>query len=263
MFFSRSERVAAILVAVALISGLVLLMIQRHSAGKARSELEAFLIERQLEPAGMTAAGTGGGLGAAAGLQPFPETGFGPGGQSAGQPGSVARAAEGEGGSGHSEAPAAEGLFVHVAGAVGLPGVYELPPGSRAIDAVEAAGGFASDADPHGLNLAAPLADGQWLYVPYEGEEPPVGGRDTVGSGGGAAPPGTGAYPGGPSAPVDVNRADAAGLQAIPGIGPVLAQRILHYRTENGPFPSVDDLINVKGIGAKTLEDIRPYVMVP
>lgn len=244
MFFSRSERAAAALVALALLAGAILFMIQRHSVRRARLDLEAYLIQRQVESAGLPegAMDTG----------PLPSSPVSPMGPTQG---GWPAPADGEGGGAGDVTPEA-GLFVHVAGAVHRPGVYELPPGSRAIDGVEAAGGFASDADRNGLNLAAPIDDGQWLYVPFEGEGPSEGGWGAEG------PPAAARAPGAGPGPVDVNRADAAGLQAVPGIGPVLADRILRYRAENGPFRSVDDLVNVKGIGAKTLEDIRPYVTV-
>jgi len=171
-------------------------------------------------------------------------------------------------------------LHVYVSGAVATPDVVQLAEGARAQDAVRAAGGFAGEADRAAINLAAPLADGQQLHVPAKGEAPAtVAGLSAapmsapaVGASGGAlttaaasgAPPGAssgGAAPSG-GALVDVNRATAAELEALPGVGPALAARIIAYREANGPFASADDLDAVSGIGARTLERLRPFVAV-
>jgi competence protein ComEA len=142
-------------------------------------------------------------------------------------------------------------LVVDVAGKVRRPGIVELPPGSRVIDAVRAAGGARPRADTAGINLARLLVDGEQIVV---GLEPP-----TVL---GAIPP-TGA-PGTPSAvaPVNLNRATQVDLEALPGIGPVTATAILAWRSEHGAFTSVDELLEVSGIGDATLADISPYVYV-
>lgn len=136
-------------------------------------------------------------------------------------------------------------IVVHVAGAVLQPGVYELPDGARVHEALAAAGGAVPGADTDQLNLAAVLADGQKVYVPREGEH--VGSADGTDA---ASPP----------VAVSINRASARELEALPGIGPVLASRIVAYRNAHGPFRSVDDLINVSGIGPKLLEQLRPHV---
>ncbi len=137
-------------------------------------------------------------------------------------------------------------LFVHVAGRVRRPGVYEFQPGDRVIDAVQAASGPRKDADLDALNLAALLTDGEQVLVPSR-------------TPGGSAPGG-----GSTSAPglVNVNTAPEADLESLPGIGPVLAQRIIDYRTEHGPFVSVDGLLDVSGIGPATLDDFRDLVTV-
>jgi competence protein ComEA len=151
--------------------------------------------------------------------------------------------------------PSPATLFVDVAGAVRRPGVYELDAGLRVIDAIRAAGGERSNAVLVGLNLAAPLADGTQILVP---ERSPAGRSQPAGSAAGA----TGAVGGGPPATVNVNTADATALQELPGIGEVLSQAIIDYRTENGPFASVDELEDVSGIGPATLADIRDLVSV-
>jgi len=157
-------------------------------------------------------------------------------------------------------------LVVHVEGAVERPDVYRLPEGSRVNDAILAAGGPLPDAVPGVLNRAAPLVDGAKVYVYRESElepnapEPPRAREATYqpvkttleGSGAGA----------GGQRLVNINTAGQAELESIPGIGPALARAIIAYRTEHGPFRNVDELINVSGIGQKTLEKIRPYVTV-
>ena len=139
-------------------------------------------------------------------------------------------------------------VLVDVAGWVRHPGVYEFSEGARVIDAIDAAGGARPGALLQALNLAAPLADGTQILVPREGEE-------------GVAPPAVsgGAVAG---ALINVNSATATELEELPGVGEVIAQAILDYRTENGPFTSVDQLLDVSGIGDATLESIRDLVTV-
>ena len=146
-------------------------------------------------------------------------------------------------------------LLVHVVGQVRRPGVVRLPPGSRVLDAVQAAGGATSSADLNHLNLARPVADGEQIVVLKPGESIPAGGvpgsagqgSTTAGSAGGL---------------VDLNTADASALDSLPGVGPVIAQRILDWRTQHGRFSSVDELGEVSGIGDKLLAQIRPKVRV-
>ena len=139
-------------------------------------------------------------------------------------------------------------VVVDVAGAVVRPGVYELPAGARVHAAVEAAGGAAPDADLAAVNLAAPLLDGAQVYVPAVGAPPRAG-----------APPGPSPPTTAPG-PVDINRATAEQLDALPGIGPSTAQAIVTHREEHGPFASVDALEDVRGIGPAKLDAIRALV---
>lgn len=150
-------------------------------------------------------------------------------------------------------------LLVHVLGAVVAPGVYELDDGSRVVDAVAAAGGLLPTADAGSVNLARPLADGEQLRVLAVGEAPPVAAPPAAAGGGGGGPPGAVAAAG---APVNLNAASEIDLDALPRIGPAMASRIVEYRTANGPFTAVDDLLQVPGIGEKTLEGLRPLVTV-
>ncbi|HWO71697.1 MAG TPA: ComEA family DNA-binding protein [Actinomycetota bacterium] len=146
--------------------------------------------------------------------------------------------------------PSASPVLVHVAGWVHRPGVYELEPGDRVVDAIRAAGGARRGANLDALNLAAPLADGAQVLVPREA---------APGAPGSAPAPGV---PGGPAGLVNVNTATEAELETLPGIGPVLAAAIVQYRTEHGPFTSVEQLEEVSGIGPGTLAEIRDLVTV-
>jgi competence protein ComEA len=139
-------------------------------------------------------------------------------------------------------------LIVDVAGAVHRPGVYEFVEGDRIVDAIERAGGPLAKADLSLLNLAAPLTDGSQILVPKAGVAVP------------GAPTGTGSGTAGGL--ININSATAAELEALSGIGEVLAATIVEYRTQNGPFASVDDLLDVSGIGPATLEEIRDQVTV-
>jgi competence protein ComEA len=140
-------------------------------------------------------------------------------------------------------------VVVHVAGAVGRPGVQRLPPGSRVIDAVDAAGGLLPEADAGRVNLAAELVDGTQVYVPVVGEALPA-----AAEGGPQAPEGGGL--------VDLNLADLEALDALPGIGPATATAIIEHRERNGPFASVEGLLEVNGIGEAKLAQLRDLVRV-
>ncbi|MCS6844906.1 MAG: helix-hairpin-helix domain-containing protein [Caldilineales bacterium] len=150
--------------------------------------------------------------------------------------------------------PTAGPIWVDVGGAVAAPGLYQLPPGARVQQAIEAAGGLAADADTRSVSLARPLADGEKVYVPATGETPPPQEGPTAGSRAAPADLGMGR--------LDINRATAAELEALPAIGPKTAQAIVEYRQANGPFRSVEDLLKVKGIGEATLAKIRDLITV-
>src|SRR5665647_2882089 len=155
--------------------------------------------------------------------------------------------------------PTAAGvLLVHVVGQVRRPGVVRLPPGSRVLDAVRAAGGATSSADLNHLNLARPVADGEQIVVPKPGESVLQGGVPGAGGAGTGSSSGVGSVGG----LIDLNTADAAALDSLPGVGPVLAQRILDWRAQHGRFTSVDELGEVSGIGDKILAQLRPKVTV-
>ncbi len=145
-------------------------------------------------------------------------------------------------------ASAARPLVVDVAGAVRRPGLYHLERGARVADAVARAGGLTRRAEPAAVNLAAPLADGEQVLVATRGS--PVAGAGSGAASAGAA-----------GAPVSLNSATAEELDALPGVGPVTAQKIVAYRLEHGPFTSVDGLDAIPGIGPAKLGDLRPLVV--
>jgi competence protein ComEA len=155
-----------------------------------------------------------------------------------------------------STAPAE--LVVHAAGAVVAPGVHRVAAGSRVADLLAAAGGPAADADLDRVNLAAPLADGQRVWFPRVGEAAPPSVSEPGGGGVGSA----GGGPAATSGPIDLNDATAEELEALPGVGPSIAAAIVEYRERNGPYGSVDDLLDVPGIGPARLDQLRPLVTV-
>ena len=148
-------------------------------------------------------------------------------------------------------------LVVHVDGAVEVPGVHEVGPASRVIDAVTAAGGMRPDADRTRVNLAQLLADGQRVWVPAIGEEEPP-----VVAPVGGAPGSEGTADAAVGSPIDVNRADAAELERLPGVGPTIAAAIVGHRERDGPFGTIDDLLEVPGIGPARLAQLAPMVTV-
>lgn len=156
------------------------------------------------------------------------------------------------------EAPA--GYIVHVSGAVSAPGIVTLAAGDRVHDAIEAAGGLAAGADVDRLNLAAPVVDGERVHVPAVGEAEPelvpsIRPSPAPVTGGVVTPPAEATL-------VDLNRAGLAELETLPGVGPATAQAIIDTRDRRGPYYTIDDLLEVDGIGPAKLEELRPHVWV-
>ena len=149
----------------------------------------------------------------------------------------------------HPKAATASRIFVDVVGAVRRPGLYRLPAGARVADAMARAGGATRNAQLELVNLAARLADGEQVVVPRKGSASPA-----TGVGGGTAG-GVGA-----TGPVHLNSATIEQLDALPGVGPVTAQKIVDYRQQHGGFGSVDELDAVPGIGPARLADLRELV---
>jgi competence protein ComEA len=145
-------------------------------------------------------------------------------------------------------------LLVHVVGSVRRPGVYSLVTGSRVIDAVTAAGGMLSDAAPSAVNLARAVTDGEQVVVPDQDEAEKTTALAGASGGGGNAP--------GTRAPIDLNAADAAALDGLPGVGPATAAKIIADRETNGPFASTGDLTRVPGIGEKKLAQLEGLICV-
>lgn len=166
-----------------------------------------------------------------------------------------------------SALPTGANITVYVSGEVVKPGVYVLVATSRVIDALQAAGGATNQADLVVVNLAAPLVDAAQVFIPRIGSTPRVtlprphaginlpiaGGSGGAGVGGGATSA---------AGIVDINSATLSDLDALPGVGPSTAQAIIDYRTANGPYVSVDDLLNVRGIGPSKLAAMRARVRV-
>ena len=149
-------------------------------------------------------------------------------------------------------------IVVFVSGEVHAPGVYTLPPGSRVVDAIQAAGGPTEHAAFAALNQATLLSDGVQIHMPTEGEEPmpqaPAPISDSDGTFSAPAASGDGL--------VHINQADSSALQTLPGIGPALADRIIEHRNTNGPFASLEQLKEVKGIGDKLIEKIQDLIVI-
>jgi competence protein ComEA len=165
-------------------------------------------------------------------------------------------------------APAPEPLFVYLTGAVITPGVFELEQGARLNDAIEQAGGLAEGAATSYINLAAPLMDGQHVHIPSAAEiesgeaaKIAAGGASTPATGATAATAGSSAATAGEQK-VNINTADNAELETLPGVGVATAQRIIDYREKNGLFTSVEGLKDVSGIGEKKYAELADRICV-
>lgn len=143
---------------------------------------------------------------------------------------------------------------VYIVGAVEHAGLYRLPAGARGADALAKAGGFTTEADPAAINLAQRVTDGEEIVVPRRGEHPatPLPRRTVK----------TRRKRGAATSPLDVNAASAASLATLPGIGTLLAHRIVAYRQLNGPFASVDELADVAGMTQGRVDRIAPYLRI-
>lgn len=145
-------------------------------------------------------------------------------------------------------------IKVHVAGAVVTPGIYELEDGERTADAVEMAGGTLPEADLDMINLAARLSDGQQVFVPRKGEVPVAAAGSTANAGMAAV--------GNGNQPININTATAAQLEQLDGVGEKTAQKIVAYREEHGGFASIEELMEVPGIGPAKFEGFKDSVTV-
>lgn len=150
-------------------------------------------------------------------------------------------------------------LVVHVIGMVARPGLVTLPAGARVADAVEAAGGVTKARSADSVNLARPVVDGEQIVVGPPGARAASAPAASGGSAPSVSRPGE---PMGPAVPVDLNTAGPTALDELPGLGPVLAGRIVEWRIAHGPFRSVDELGEVVGIGDALVERLRPHVRV-
>lgn len=155
-------------------------------------------------------------------------------------------------------------IVVFVSGEVHAPGVYTLPPQSRIVDAIQAAGGTTEHAAVDALNQATLLSDGVQIHMPAEGEAPlpqapaaaPTPASESAAGATGSVPTTSG------DSLVRINHADRSSLQILPGIGPALADRIIEHRKTNGPFASLEQLKEVKGIGDKLIEKIKDLIVI-
>lgn len=149
-------------------------------------------------------------------------------------------------------APTPAPIRVHITGAVRNQGVYALSAGSRAQDAIDAAGGPLPEANDQGVNLAAVLADGERVAIPTKPAPPASAGTSGSVPLAEPAPPGL----------IDLNTATLQELDTLPGVGPATAQKIIAYREAHGPFPDIESIQDVPGIGPATYERLRDLITV-
>ena len=234
------------------------LFIAGPESGRAQTGARAATTRAQSLGTGVAAVST-----QASARSPAPASGAGSG--VAGLASSAGPASSGGATSGGDTAGSGQ-IVVDVDGAVAHPGLYKLPPDSRVQAALAAAGGLSPQADVHRINRAAKLHDGQKLYVLSQGEStPPQAASSGQGCEGQSCTSSDGADAGSDTEGqglVNINTANATQLTQLPGIGPAIAQKIIDYRTANGPFTSVDDLTKVPGIGAAKLAQIKSHARV-
>ena len=252
------------LIALGLLIAAWQLFITGPEPGRAQTGARAATTRAQSLGTGVAAASA-----QASARSPAPASGTGSGeagpASSAGS-GSAGGATSSGGATSGGDAASSGQIVVDVDGAVAHPGLYKLPPGSRVQAALAAAGGLSPQADAHRINRAAKLHDGQKLYVLSQGESAPPqaasGGQSCEGQ---SCTSADGADAGSDTEGqglVNINTANATQLTQLPGIGPAIAQKIIDYRTANGPFTSVDDLTKVPGIGAAKLAQIKSHARV-
>lgn len=160
-----------------------------------------------------------------------------------------------------SASAATAGVVVHVLGAVRRPGLVTLQSGDRVQDAIDAAGGLTAKADPGELNLAQAVTDGQQIVVGTE-DKPAGEVRDGTSTAGSAGSAGNGAGGAGSGQPVNLNTASLVQLEELPGVGPVMAGKIVAWRTENGRFSRIEELQEIDGVGPKTYAKLAPLCRV-
>lgn len=158
-------------------------------------------------------------------------------------------------------APTKVPVAVHVVGAVPRPGLYEFAEGARVQDAIDAAGGLLASANVDSINLAALLIDGDQLAIPYQEGEAPAEAftQPELPS---STTPETASSNSQSNDVININTASLEELDSLPGIGPTIAQRIIDYRAENGPFTVIDEILNVPGIGPSTFDEIKELISV-
>ncbi len=156
-------------------------------------------------------------------------------------------------------APTKAPVAVHVIGAVPRPGLYEFAEGARVQDAIDAAGGLLSSANADAINLAALLTDGQQLDVPYKDGAAPTESPDALELPGSATEPPSNSVN---TDLININTASLEELDSLPGIGPTTAQRIIDYRDTNGPFTTIDEIMDVSGVGPSTFDEIKDLITV-
>ncbi len=161
-------------------------------------------------------------------------------------------------------APTKAPVAVHVVGAVPRPGLYEFAEGARVQDAIDAAGGLLTSANVDAVNLAALLVDGEQLTIPYNTGEEPAASADTSS---GPDLPSSNTNESDSSGSensdlININTASLEELDSLPGIGPTTAQRIIDYRDTNGPFTTIDEIMDVSGVGPSTFDEIKDLITV-